>query len=39
MDYLIDTGTDEESDHDRTKILRTILITFIILSRGRGFGT
>jgi len=37
MDYKIDTGLDTMYDPDHMKILRTFLISFIILTRGKGF--
>lgn len=37
LDFKIDTGLGAEIDPDSLKILRTFLISYIILSRGRGF--
>lgn len=37
MDFRIDSGLPEEMDPDKLKLLRTFLISFIILSRGTGF--
>lgn len=37
LDYTIDLGLDAALDPDRRKLLRTLLISYIILSRGRGF--
>jgi hypothetical protein len=39
IDYRIDTGLGAESDPDHMKILRTLLISYIILSKGNGFET
>jgi hypothetical protein len=37
IDYKIDTGLGADIDPDKMKILRTILISYIILSKGNGF--
>ncbi len=37
IDFRIDSGLPEEIDPDHMKILRTLLISYIILARGRGF--
>jgi len=37
LDYKIDSGIGPKLDPDRLKILRSFLISFIILSRGKGF--
>ncbi len=37
IDYKIDTGLDSDVDPDHMKILRTLLISYIILSKGNGF--
>jgi len=37
MDYRIDTGVEKTLDPDRMKLLRTLLISCIILARGAGF--
>ncbi len=37
IDYKIDTGLEAEADPDHMKILRTLLISYIILSKGNGF--
>ncbi len=37
LDYTIDFGLGDELDPDRRKLLRTFLISCIVLSRGKGF--
>jgi hypothetical protein len=37
IDYRLDCGLPPELDPDQMKLLRTLLISFIILSRGKGF--
>ncbi|MCP4131551.1 MAG: hypothetical protein GY754_11285 [bacterium] len=37
LDYRIDSGLGNELDPDKMKVLRTFLISYIILSRGKGF--
>lgn len=39
IDYEIDLKLGDDLDPDRKKLLRTLLISYIILSRGRGFET
>jgi len=37
IDFTIDTGLEKKLDPDKMKILRTFLISYIILSRGKDF--
>ncbi|MFW6181569.1 MAG: hypothetical protein ACOC8N_07460, partial [Spirochaetota bacterium] len=37
LDYTVDFGLKEQEDPDRRKVLRTILISYIILANAKGF--